>query len=149
MTHLDHHTPCAECASLPSATRRGALGWLAGLVVGVLLWPGRALAKKLAVKLEQAPQLKAIGGWVALQVKGHDVLFVRDGESSVRAYASTCTHKRTLLRYAPGAKQLECPGHGSRFDLSGKVLKGPADKAIPTYPASLDLKNNRVIVDLP
>jgi nitrite reductase/ring-hydroxylating ferredoxin subunit len=148
MANPGGESSCPACSSSPTS-RRGLLGSLAGIALGLLLWPGRALARKLAVKLEQAPQLKNVGGWVALQVKGKEVLFVRDGASSVRAFQSSCTHKHTLLRYLPGTKQLECPGHGSRFDLQGKVLKGPADKPIPTYPASLELAKNRIVVDLP
>ena len=145
---MSHDSGCG-CHRGCELGRRSLLGTLVGMAIGIVLWPGRALAKKLAVKLEQAPQLKTVGGWVALEVKDKDVLFVRDSTSTVRAFQSSCTHKRTLLRYVPGTKQLECPGHGSRFDLSGKVLKGPADKPIPRYPATLDLPKSRVIVELP
>ena len=41
---------------------------------------------------------------------------------------------------------LTCPCHGSRFDLSGHVLKGPAKIALPHLGVSLNEQGN-VVVD--
>jgi len=155
----DHELPtehdcCGGCqhehAQEPPAGERRSRRWWLGLVgagLALLLLPGRALARKLGIKLSQAPQLRNVGGWAVLQVKDRELLLVRDSASSVKALSSACTHKHHKLIYAPGDKQLVCAGHGSRYDLSGKVAKGPATQALPSYRAELDLKNDRVIVD--
>lgn len=54
---------------------------------------------------------------------------------------AACTHLGCLLRSMSAAKRLEtgigwqCPCHASRFDLSGRVLSGPArsNLSVPRY----------------
>jgi nitrite reductase/ring-hydroxylating ferredoxin subunit len=150
-TTREPHCRTCHCAGAPARDgreRRDLLRTLLATSAALLLWPARALAKKLAIRLDAAPQLKAVGGWVVLRVKDREILFARDSASSVRALSPICTHKKTPLKYNAGARRIDCPGHGSQFDLDGRVLKGPAERALPTYPARLDAAAGRIIVDL-
>jgi nitrite reductase/ring-hydroxylating ferredoxin subunit len=138
--------PDHRCAPLRSSRRR-LLGWVvAGL--GVLLLPARALAKKVAVRLDSLPMLKQVGGFVIAMVKDREILLIRDSPTTLRAAQPLCTHKSYRLQYDPGSHQIVCKNHGSRFDLKGKVQKGPADRALPVYPAELDAAGGRVIIKL-
>jgi Rieske Fe-S protein len=46
-----------------------------------------------------------------------------------KGFSSTCTHKGcTVDKIADGT--IDCPCHGSKFNLDGSVAKGPADKPL-------------------
>jgi cytochrome b6-f complex iron-sulfur subunit len=125
-------------------TRRGFFKSLLS-VLGLAALPIRsARAKSLAVPLEKAPKLKKVGGWTVLKIKDHSILFVRDAKDSVRALSSACTHMQCQMSYNADSQHIECPCHGSSFDLTGKVLKTPAKNPLRNYPAKLS--GGRVIV---
>jgi Rieske Fe-S protein len=47
-----------------------------------------------------------------------------------KGFSSTCTHKGcTVDKIADGT--IDCPCHGSKFNLDGTVAKGPAQKPLP------------------
>ncbi len=52
----------------------------------------------------------------------------RDG-TGLYAISTTCTHLGCTV--AVTAQGFACPCHGSRFDASGKVVGGPAPRALP------------------
>lgn len=47
-----------------------------------------------------------------------------------RALSSVCTHLGCITRYQAGEGIIACPCHGSRFDLDGEVLSGPAPRPL-------------------
>ena len=48
-----------------------------------------------------------------------------------KGFSSTCTHKGcTVDKIADGT--IDCPCHGSKFNLDGSVAHGPADKPLAT-----------------
>jgi cytochrome b6-f complex iron-sulfur subunit len=62
-------------------------------------------------------------------VEAHRVYVMRltDG---FRALSSVCTHLGCITRFQPDSKTIACPCHGSRFDLNGDVLAGPAPRPL-------------------
>ena len=121
-------------------TRRGFFTRFVAVVALVTVPWGRALAaakKKLAIPLSKVPKLQQPGGWALLKVKDKQILFVRESAGSVRALSGKCTHRACDLGYDPKAGRVACTCHGSRFSLDGKVLKGPAEKPLPVFPATL------------
>jgi Rieske Fe-S protein len=142
---MEHH----DCCCGRRQDRRGLLRLLCGATLALALLPARALAKKVAVKLDALPALKKVGGFVVAKVKGRKILLVRDGEDSVRGYTPKCSHQAYRLTYDAKTRQLVCPNHGSRFDLAGKPLKGPAKKPLSeVYRTHLDRPKGRVIIKL-
>jgi glycine/D-amino acid oxidase-like deaminating enzyme/nitrite reductase/ring-hydroxylating ferredoxin subunit len=58
---------------------------------------------------------------------GHGKLGVyRDSEGAAHAVSLRCTHLGCLLRFNAAETSWDCPCHGSRFDVDGAVLEGPA-----------------------
>ena len=53
------------------------------------------------------------------------VWLVRDGHE-IYALLAVCTHLGCIVAWNPGEKSWDCPCHGSRFDIEGNVLNGPA-----------------------
>jgi glycine/D-amino acid oxidase-like deaminating enzyme/nitrite reductase/ring-hydroxylating ferredoxin subunit len=50
----------------------------------------------------------------------------RDEENVLHAVSAACTHMGCTLHWNTAEKSWDCPCHGSRFDVDGKVLHGPA-----------------------
>jgi Rieske Fe-S protein len=54
----------------------------------------------------------------------------RDEDGSMHAVSLRCTHLGCLLRFNAAERSWDCPCHGSRFDVDGSVLEGPATKPL-------------------
>jgi Rieske Fe-S protein len=50
----------------------------------------------------------------------------RDEDGGLHAVSLRCTHLGCLLRFNSAERSWDCPCHGSRFDVDGDVLEGPA-----------------------
>lgn len=123
-------------------TFMGALG------AGMLLLSGKkAKAKKLGIKLDKVQSLQKVGGAATLKLEGQDILFIRDSATSVRAISPKCTHQQCLVAYNPKKGKVECPCHGSFFEVNGNAIKGPATKPLKTYPTTLQDGTIIVTVD--
>jgi len=93
--------------------------------------------ERLAISLDRLEKLKAIGGSILLKIKGQPVLFVRESDAVVVGVDPTCTHRQCTVDYDRDQNIFVCPCHGSRYDLEGKVLKGPAEKPLRNLNSSL------------
>jgi glycine/D-amino acid oxidase-like deaminating enzyme/nitrite reductase/ring-hydroxylating ferredoxin subunit len=50
----------------------------------------------------------------------------RDAAGGLHAVSMRCTHLGCLVRFNGAERSWDCPCHGSRFDVDGAVLEGPA-----------------------
>ena len=64
-------------------------------------------------------------------------------QSGFTAINISCTHLG--CRLTAGTDGFTCPCHGSRFDLNGNILNGPADKALDSQTVELD-ENGHLIL---
>ncbi|MFC3895145.1 FAD-dependent oxidoreductase [Lentzea rhizosphaerae] len=55
----------------------------------------------------------------------------RDADGQLHAVSLRCTHLGCLVRFNAAERSWDCPCHGSRFDIDGEVLEGPATKPLP------------------
>ncbi len=55
----------------------------------------------------------------------------RDQAGELHAVSLRCTHLGCLLRFNAAERSWDCPCHGSRFDVDGAVLEGPAVNPLP------------------
>jgi glycine/D-amino acid oxidase-like deaminating enzyme/nitrite reductase/ring-hydroxylating ferredoxin subunit len=60
----------------------------------------------------------------------------RDEDGVAHAVSLRCTHLGCLLRFNRAERSWDCPCHGSRFDVDGAVLEGPAVRPLPGNSAS-------------
>jgi Rieske Fe-S protein len=63
-----------------------------------------------------------------------------------RAVTSKCTHRGCVVGWSAAATEWQCPCHGSRFGADGRVLRGPAEKALSAPPTRVD--GDTVVIDL-
>jgi Rieske Fe-S protein len=90
-------------------------------------------------KAEYAPLAQA-GGSIKIPNPGdksRPIIVTRLSETSAAAYSSRCTHMGCEVTL-PSNGEIKCPCHGSLFDATGKVKKGPAKKDLTQYAASID-----------
>lgn len=97
------------------------------------------VAGLITMKLAEFPQLAAEGGLVGRAPGVADPLaIIRDNGNHYLAVVATCTHMACPLRFNPLNATLDCSCHGSTFELDGRVITGPADKALRTLPLQFD-----------
>jgi len=94
-------------------------------------------ARQFRLALADAPELASAGGVRHVVYDVFDFFLVRRSETEVIAIRNVCSHKRCATEYDPEAAQFSCPCHGSEFDLDGRPLRGPAEKPLSRYPATL------------
>jgi glycine/D-amino acid oxidase-like deaminating enzyme/nitrite reductase/ring-hydroxylating ferredoxin subunit len=57
---------------------------------------------------------------------GQTVAAYRDDHGGLHAVEANCTHLGCRLMFNTAERSWDCPCHGSRFDVDGQVLEGPA-----------------------
>ncbi|MBA4016899.1 MAG: FAD-dependent oxidoreductase [Pirellula sp.] len=62
-----------------------------------------------------------------IEIGGEHVACARDDEGTLHQVSAVCTHMGCLVRFNDAEHTWDCPCHGSRFHLDGKVLAGPAE----------------------
>jgi Rieske Fe-S protein len=92
---------------------------------------------KLMLPLLQYPELTEAGGTLAVAPDGHDapVFVFVVGEQQYVALSPICTHLGCTVEIQ--GDRLVCPCHGSTYDREGRVLRGPAERALHRYPVAL------------
>jgi Rieske Fe-S protein len=83
--------------------------------------------------------LAKVGGAVKIP-NPHDahkpIIVTRTSETEVAAFSSKCTHFGCEVPL-PDNDVITCQCHGSKFDVGGKVIHGPANKPLKAFAATL------------
>ena len=56
----------------------------------------------------------------------------------VYALSAVCTHLGCITRFLSDQNVIACPCHGSRFDMEGNVVEGPAPRPLPWLEVGID-----------
>ena len=73
----------------------------------------------------------APGSGAVVRIEGRRCAVYRDEDGTAHAVSARCTHLGCLVAFNEAETAWECPCHGSRFDIAGKVLQGPARRPLP------------------
>lgn len=57
---------------------------------------------------------------------GEKLAVYRDGEGALHTLSATCMHMACTVAFNKAERTWDCPCHGSRFDVGGRVVHGPA-----------------------
>jgi menaquinol-cytochrome c reductase iron-sulfur subunit len=63
---------------------------------------------------------------------------VKQANGDVTVFAPMCTHLGCGYHWDGTAQQFKCPCHGSVFDVSGRVVAGPAPRPLDPLPSKVD-----------
>jgi nucleotide-binding universal stress UspA family protein/nitrite reductase/ring-hydroxylating ferredoxin subunit len=89
------------------------------------------IAKTVGLGIEDI--LPGHGG--VIDEDGRRMAIYRDESGAVNAISPRCTHMGCTVDWNDAEKTWDCPCHGSRYDASGEVIRGPAEKGL----AKMDL----------
>lgn len=81
---------------------------------------------------EQAEKLPAESGGV-VEIDGEKVGVYKDENRKLHIVSVRCPHLGCQLEWNPDEKSWDCPCHGSRFDIEGKLLDNPAQINLDKY----------------
>jgi len=65
--------------------------------------------------------------------KANEVILVRRGPQ-VMAFALSCPHQRTMLKWYEQDRRFQCPKHKSRYQPTGEFISGRATRNMDRYP---------------
>ncbi len=145
---------CAGCA-LQGNRRdflREATVVAAGLFLGLGLSPRRAEAMSIGFSsgrrtrrgTEVSYPIPATDG--ATIDKPNEVILVRLG-ANVYAFALSCPHQNTALKWLDDDKLFQCPKHKSKYQPDGTFVSGRATRNMDRLPIRSDDKNVFVTTD--
>ena len=69
---------------------------------------------------------------------------VKRGNGDVTVFSPMCTHLGCGYHWDGGAQQFKCPCHGSVYDVSGRVVAGPAPRPLDALPSKVE--NGRLLI---
>lgn len=93
---------------------------------------GHLVKGKLEIPAHDVADIKVDeGAVVRIDGERKGVYKTKDGDLFI--VDTTCTHIGCEVAWNNGEKSWDCPCHGSRFDVKGEVLEGPAEKPLQTY----------------
>ena len=71
--------------------------------------------------------------------------YVIGAAGGVYALSAVCTHLGCITRFLSDQNVIACPCHGSRFDLEGNVVQGPAPRPLPWLDVTTDSAGTLVV----
>jgi glycine/D-amino acid oxidase-like deaminating enzyme/nitrite reductase/ring-hydroxylating ferredoxin subunit len=90
----------------------------------------------------EADELKDImpGEGKTIKINNEHLAAYRDDQGQIHIVSGICTHMGCVVHWNNAEDSWDCPCHGSRFSIDGKVLEGPAflDLAKPGEPTSFE-----------
>jgi glycine/D-amino acid oxidase-like deaminating enzyme/nitrite reductase/ring-hydroxylating ferredoxin subunit len=72
------------------------------------------------------PESLQPGEGAIMKVDGKNAALYRDPGGRMHAVSAACTHMGCIVHWNNVEKSWDCPCHGSRFDVDGAVIEGPA-----------------------
>ena len=91
---------------------------------------GDKLQKREELTLDQLQP----GEGEVLKVDGEKLAVFRDEQGAYHGLSPLCTHMGCDLAWNNAEQTWDCPCHGSRFDIGGEVIHGPALKSLEKKP---------------
>ncbi len=105
---------------------------------------------KITVALSELPPLAQVNGWVVGTASGFatPLILVRADANTITATEAVCTHMHCTVGYNGLNKELECPCHGSHYELNGMVIDGPATMTGPLVPHATTFDGTTLVITI-
>jgi len=100
--------------------------------------------------LDKVPQLANIGGSGKIidPALPDSLIIARTGEAQYIATSIKCTHRGVEIEYHHDSGHFKCASlGGSKFELDGTNISGPAKEPLKAYPTSLE--EGRLVIHIP
>jgi cytochrome b6-f complex iron-sulfur subunit len=95
---------------------------------------------RIIMPIASFPQLRDPGGGLVGRAEGvkEPIAIAREEVARFTAVVAMCTHMACILRFNQLNVSLDCPCHGSVFELDGRVVTGPAVRPLATLQTEFD-----------
>ncbi|HET8839567.1 MAG TPA: FAD-dependent oxidoreductase [Flavobacteriaceae bacterium] len=67
-----------------------------------------------------------IGNGKIVSKDQHKIAAYREETGNLKLFSAICPHLKCVVQWNAAEKTWDCPCHGSRFDLDGEIIEGPA-----------------------
>jgi len=152
--HTRSSEPASACAGCSASTRRDFLRDAAAAAAALFCVTGASPSDLAALPIRHArghrgagevsyPLPAADGATVD---RDNEVILVR-WQSSVYAFALSCPHQRTMLKWLPKEQRFQCPKHKSKYQPNGVFISGRATRGMDRYPLRIQGTDVRVNVE--
>ncbi len=112
------------------AGRIGGPAAITSLIAGNVKVAGKLIGDRVGrLTVADADELGSGQGGIVKE-QGETVAGYRDPSGDLHTLSPTCTHLGCTLHFNAAETTWDCPCHGSRFDIDGSVLNGPATKPL-------------------
>ena len=98
--------------------------------------------------------LQTVGNGIQLSgsntFDNNGIIVLRTSNSGVRALSRNCTHAGSTVNFDSVNNNLPCSlqggSHGSIFDINGNVVRGPANRSLTRYTASINAEGTIITI---
>ncbi|WP_447987054.1 QcrA and Rieske domain-containing protein [Nitrospira sp. Nam74] len=81
-----------------------------------------------------------------LETKAHKAIWaIKQADGQITVFSPLCTHLGCGYHWDGEERKFRCPCHGSVYDVSGKVLAGPAPRQLDALPTKVENGQLQVI----
>jgi Rieske Fe-S protein len=130
---------CLSSGSLCAAGLAGACGGAPAAAPDPLVALPPLQQGRLVLALADFPQLAGDGGGLVGRAPGvSDPIAIGREGPNFHVAVGLCTHMACVLRFNALNATLDCPCHGSTFELDGRVVTGPAISPLRMLPSDFD-----------
>lgn len=152
--HARAESDCAGCAHGGQAgSRREFIRGAAVTLAGMFAAAGVAPDRLAALPFAWAEGRPGTGGELTYPLPPSDSVTIdRDNElilvrwaSRMYAFALSCPHQRTMLKWRERDRQFQCTKHKSKYEPDGTFVSGRATRGMDRYP--IRVSGDRVLVD--
>jgi cytochrome b6-f complex iron-sulfur subunit len=74
-------------------------------------------------------------------------LFVANTGTRIFALSQRCPHLGCRVPFCDSSGRFECPCHGSKYDLGGEWIEGPAPRGMDRYQLTVDSSTGVLVAD--
>jgi glycine/D-amino acid oxidase-like deaminating enzyme/nitrite reductase/ring-hydroxylating ferredoxin subunit len=93
---------------------------------------GHFVGDRIATRHGEADDL-APGEGAVVHADGERLAVYRGEDGRLRSLSAKCTHLGCVVGFNDAERTWDCPCHGSRFDLDGSVIQGPATEPLERH----------------
>ncbi|NMN98217.1 ubiquinol-cytochrome c reductase iron-sulfur subunit [Antrihabitans stalactiti] len=147
MQHLEHNPQRNDTAEFPRRTIVAGIGVAAATLAAASALSNNARASAAPATSKDPKSAPAtvnagdipVGGGAVLG----DVVVTQPSSGDFRGFSATCPHAGCNVSDVSGGT-INCPCHGSKFNLDGSVRVGPA--SAPLAPRSVSVQGDSVVI---
>lgn len=138
VTMSDQLDSCSGCV-VAETSRRQFLrdaGFAAAAALALVAAPSRLLAEPLrliSARINGSTRSYSIPATDGVSIdKDNEVILVR-WQNAIYAFALSCPHQNTALRWEEDNKQFQCPKHHSKYRPDGTFIEGRATRGMDRF----------------